>query len=176
MTCSPGVTYFGPFDERWAASGAAPPGPANGAGSGHRVPLPRRAASQEVGQEHDEELSHLIEAGADCLLMPSIYEPCGLNQLYSLQYGTIPIVRKTGGLADTVRDASKDPVKGNGFVFEPAESAALRDAIKRALAAYEDKEFWHALQQRGMMEDFSWEASAKKYLQLYELACSVKNE
>jgi len=109
----------------------------------------------------DEPLAHLIEAGADLFLMPSRYEPCGLNQMYSQRYGTPPIVRATGGLADTVEDGV------TGFVFEEASSAALAAAARRALAAYREPAAWQALQRAGMARDFSWSAAARRYADLY---------
>jgi len=112
-----------------------------------------------------EEIAHLIEAGSDIFLMPSKYEPCGLNQMYSLRYGTIPVVRATGGLADTISEYKNG--KGNGFVFEKYESAELLKAIKRALKLYKNREEWIKLIRLAMGCDFSWEVSAKKYIDLY---------
>jgi len=119
------------------------------------------------------ELAHLIEAGSDMFLMPSRYEPCGLNQMYSLRYGTVPVVRATGGLADTVQDF--DPVKGTGtgFVFEEYTAAAMLECIERAVATYGDESAWTGLVSRGMALDYSWGASADKYVQLYGRARSV---
>jgi starch synthase len=113
----------------------------------------------------DRALAHQIEAGADLFLMPSRYEPCGLNQMYSLRYGTLPVVRATGGLADTVIDAS-DPLDGTGFVFGPYTAEALIDAVLRALAIY-DSPHGEALQRRAMAQDFSWERAARRYAALY---------
>lgn len=121
----------------------------------------------------DNELAHQIEAGADLFLMPSRYEPCGLNQLYSLAYGTVPIVRYTGGLADTVSDADLNPGTGTGFVFEEYSSEAMLNAITRALRAYKNPERWAAIRARGMAADFSWDRSAKQYEDLYERALRV---
>ncbi len=115
----------------------------------------------------DEKLAHLIEAGADMFLMPSKYEPCGLNQMYSLKYGTLPIVRATGGLADTVSDLDQHPDEGTGFVFDEYKPALLLDAIKRAIKAFKDKERWAAAVDRAMRKDYSWNASAEKYIELY---------
>ena len=112
-----------------------------------------------------EELAHLIEAGADMFLMPSKYEPCGLNQMYSLRYGTIPIVRATGGLADTISEFKNG--KGNGFVFEKYEPAELMKTIKRALKLFTNREEWIKLIRSAMTYDYSWEVSAKKYMDLY---------
>lgn len=116
----------------------------------------------------DNSVAHLIEGGADIFLMPSHFEPCGLNQMYSLRYGTVPLVRKTGGLADSVQKVSEDGSKGIGFVFEGKEPSAFLDELKRALDFYKDKEKWRKIQIRGMETDFSWEASAKKYVDLYQ--------
>lgn len=121
---------------------------------------------------YNNELAHLIEAGADIFLMPSRYEPCGLNQMYSLRYGTVPVVRKTGGLADTVYDW--DEIKsigegfGNGFSFQDYAGWALADALKRALANYHNKDVWTQIQKNGMGMDLSWTKSAEKYLELYQ--------
>lgn len=115
----------------------------------------------------DNELAHLITAGADMFLMPSRYEPCGLNQMYSLNYGTIPIVRKTGGLADTVKDYQENAKAGNGITFEAYAPEALLQAVRRACSLYHDREVWREMMLRGMSTDFSWSASARKYLQLY---------
>src|SRR5690606_34037368 len=114
----------------------------------------------------DNGLAHRIEAGADIFLMPSLYEPCGLNQLYSLRYGTVPLVRATGGLADTVPDADANP-DGLGFAFREYTTEALLEALDRTLRAYEDRARWREIQRRGMARDLSWEASAQKYLRLY---------
>jgi len=111
----------------------------------------------------DAGLSHLVEAGADFFLMPSRYEPCGLNQMYSLRYGTVPVVRATGGLADTVREGPE----GNGLVFHDFHPDALRAAIDRARALYSDSVRLRAFQQRGMSQDFSWSGSARKYERLF---------
>jgi starch synthase len=121
----------------------------------------------------DNELAHLIEAGSDMFLMPSRYEPCGLNQMYSLRYGTVPIVRATGGLADTVLDFDPSRGTGTGFVFEEYEAAAMLEAIERAVAAYADGEVWKGLVSRGMALDYSWEASAGKYVELYRRAAEI---
>jgi starch synthase len=118
----------------------------------------------------DNSLAHLIEAGADMFLMPSRYEPCGLNQMYSLRYGTIPIVRATGGLADTIRDVDQDPESGNGFVFEEYRADRMLAAIGRAVRAYADGSRWQKLVDRAMEADFSWGRSAQKYRQLYQRA------
>ncbi len=120
----------------------------------------------------DNKLSHWIEAGSDMFLMPSLYEPCGLNQMYSLRYGTVPVVRATGGLVDTVEDFDPAAGTGVGFVFEPYESAAMLEAIERAVTTYADAAVWGGIVRRGMALDFSWKASAGRYLELYEQAAS----
>ena len=123
----------------------------------------------------DNQLAHLIEAGSDMFLMPSQYEPCGLNQLYSLRYGTLPIVRKTGGLADTVRAYNSKEDEGTGFVFHAYTSEALLSTVNRALETYRDHPaIWQAMRRRGMQEDFSWETSAAAYMDLYYKALRKK--
>ena len=122
----------------------------------------------------DEKLAHLIEGGADMFLMPSRFEPCGLNQMYSLKYGTVPIVRETGGLADTVENVDPQTGKGTGFTFQEFSVEAMLDAVDRALAAFQDKATWAKIQKAGMRKDFSWESSAKKYLKVYEKAKKKK--
>jgi len=123
---------------------------------------------------YNNELSHLIEAGADMFLMPSLYEPCGLNQIYSLKYGTVPIVKKTGGLADTVQDwdelNSFGLDSGNGFTFNDHSGDALFTSVKRALNSFYIKKNWKKIQQNGMSKDYSWKHSAQQYIELYKLA------
>ncbi len=116
----------------------------------------------------NDELAHLIEGGADILLMPSRYEPCGLNQMYSLTYGTVPLVRETGGLADTVIKYNEKNDDGNGFVFKQYEASVLLKELKRALKIFEDKKTWTKIMRNGMKCDFSWNSSAKKYIDLYK--------
>jgi len=113
------------------------------------------------------DLAHLIEAGADMFVMPSRYEPCGLNQLFSLRYGTVPIVHKTGGLADTVKQWNPRTGEGTGFVFQHHDEAGLRWATSAALAAYRDRPQWSRLMQNGMAEDFSWDVQGKLYQLVY---------
>jgi starch synthase len=113
------------------------------------------------------ELAHLIEAGSDMFLMPSRYEPCGLNQIYSLRYGTVPIVRATGGLDDTIEDVNLSSGTGTGFKFKNYSSAEMLKTIQRALNAFGDQVLWRKLMKNGMVKDFSWESSARKYVQLY---------
>jgi len=115
-----------------------------------------------------EPLAHQIEAGADMFLMPSLYEPCGLNQMYSMRYGTVPIVRATGGLDDTVQQFNPEDGTGTGFKFGPYDAAALREKIREALYFYARPEQWQKIQHNGMLVDNSWEAAAKKYLDLYQ--------
>jgi starch synthase len=119
----------------------------------------------------DERLAHQIEAGADMFLMPSRYEPCGLNQMYSLRYGTPPIVRATGGLDDTVTDASEPG--GNGFKFKGYSPADLVAAVRRALDLFRKPKEWRKIQQDGMKLDFSWDASAREYVKVYEGAVAA---
>jgi starch synthase len=117
----------------------------------------------------DDELAHLIEAGSDMFLMPSKYEPCGLNQMYSLVYGTVPIVRKTGGLADTVQKFNPKTGLGNGFVFEKYGAKDFLAEIKAAIKIYSTTpEVWKTIQTNGMKSDFSWMNSTKKYVELYK--------
>lgn len=115
----------------------------------------------------DNALAHQIEAGADLFLMPSRYEPCGLNQIYSLKYGTPPVVRATGGLDDTIQDFDPLSGKGSGFKFTEYSGEAFLSAIKRALAVYINKKAWAQVVANGMAADFSWQRSAEEYLQLY---------
>jgi starch synthase len=119
---------------------------------------------------YDTALAHKVEAGADVFLMPSRTEPCGLTQMYSLRYGTVPIVRATGGLVDTVEDYDPITDQGTGFTFGPAQPAALLGALDRALAAHENSPRWRGLMRRGMSRDFGWERSARQYVELYTRA------
>lgn len=120
---------------------------------------------------YDERMAHAIEAGSDIYLMPSLYEPCGLNQIYSLRYGTIPVVRATGGLNDTVREADLERDTGTGFKFLDYAGPALTSAMERAVAAYADRDAWTRLMRRAMAEDFSWDRSARLYSALYDAVC-----
>ena len=115
---------------------------------------------------YDNTLAHQIEAGSDMFLMPSRYEPCGLNQIYSLKYGTVPIVRATGGLDDTIE--AFDGQSGTGFKFSEYTGAALLDAIEQAIGTYHQPQVWLQLVANGMREDFSWGRSARQYLEIYE--------
>ena len=116
---------------------------------------------------YSEELAHLIEAGCDVFLMPSRFEPCGLNQMYSLKYGTVPIVRKTGGLADTVELWDPDSGEGTGFVFEHFDVTGFAWALKMALTTYRDRAAWERLRRNGMEKDYSWEHQGAEYEKLY---------
>jgi starch synthase len=118
----------------------------------------------------DERLAHMIEAGADAFLMPSRFEPCGLNQMYSLRYGTVPIVRAVGGLEDTVEDYDSETGRGTGFKFRDYAPAALVDAVKRAVELYGNPPAWKRVQQAGMKEDHSWDVSAREYVKVYRAA------
>ncbi|MCZ6793278.1 MAG: glycogen synthase [Planctomycetota bacterium] len=134
----------------------------------------RDAAAENPGKvaaliKFDNSLAHLAEAGLDLFLMPSLYEPCGLNQCYSRRNGTVPVGRATGGLADTVSDADSG-AEGVGFTFREYRARDLLEALDRALEAYRDPRRWRAIQRRGMARDSSWTASARKYLSLYRQA------
>jgi starch synthase len=122
----------------------------------------------------DEALAHLIEAGADMFLMPSRFEPCGLNQLYSLRYGTVPVVRSVGGLADTVEDYAPGRPQSTGFVFHDYTGEALLRALRRALDLYRDRPRWRALQTAGMRQDNSWDHSAQEYVRIYGIASGAR--
>jgi starch synthase len=119
---------------------------------------------------YDEALAHKIEAGADIFLMPSRYEPCGLNQIYSLKYGAVPIVRATGGLDDTIEEWDAAKGTGTGFKFEGYDAKDLLAEIDRALEAFRDKEGWTRLMRNGMARDYSWSGPAKEYVKVYEEA------
>jgi starch synthase len=120
-----------------------------------------------VDLSFNNDLAHLIEAGSDMFLMPSRYEPCGLNQLYSLKYGTVPIVRATGGLDDTIEEYNPATGRGTGFKFEKYDSREMLQAIQHAVHMYDDPANWKKIIKNGMAKDFSWASSAKKYLRLY---------
>lgn len=115
----------------------------------------------------DEAMSHLIEAGCDFFVMPSLFEPCGLNQMYSQVYGTVPIVSRVGGLVDTVTDTDDYPETGTGLMCTP-DAASLRDALERGLRLFGDRSRYLAVQQRCMERDFSWKVAAGGYEQLYQ--------
>jgi starch synthase len=135
------------YEEKWTALASQHP----------------RRVSATIG--FDERLAHLIEAGADLFLMPSRFEPCGLNQMYSLRYGTVPVVRSVGGLEDTVADF--DGRSGTGFKFRDYTSDALVGTVRRALDVYKDQKTWRRIQQAGMQLDHSWDASAREYVKVY---------
>jgi starch synthase len=117
---------------------------------------------------YDNTLAHKIEAGADIFLMPSLYEPCGLNQIYSLKYGTVPVVRATGGLDDTIEEWNPEKGTGTGFKFKGMRAEALWAAVGRALSAFEDKAGWKRLMLNGMVRDYSWTQPAREYAAVYE--------
>ena len=133
---------------------------------------PRRVAVHPNG---DPSLSHHIMAGADIVLVPSKIEPCGLTQLYGMKYGTVPVVRQTGGLMDTVRPFDAQTGKGTGFVFQEMQAKAFLKTLKQAVKAFEDRKTWLRIMKNGMREDFSSHASAKKYIQLYN-RCLLKKK
>jgi starch synthase len=130
----------------------------------------RYAGKVGVAIEFDNVLAHKIEAGSDIFLMPSHFEPCGLNQMYSLRYGAVPVVRATGGLDDTIEAYEPASDRGNGFKFEPYDAEALLATLQRALALYRDRAAWERLMRRGMQADFSWLRSAQAYAGLYATA------
>jgi len=149
-----------------------------GTGHSHIEEALRRVAASFPGTidvviGFDEGLSHLVQAAADIMLVPSRFEPCGLTQLYALRYGTLPLVRATGGLVDTVVDTTSDSLRNgtaNGFVFDAYELHALEHAVGRALDAYADRDLWSGLVRRALVQDWSWDASAREYLRVYERA------
>jgi len=125
------------------------------------------------------ELAHRIEAGADIFLMPSRYEPCGLNQLYSLKYGTVPVVHATGGLADTITnlaDESRAAGTANGFSFSQYTPTALAEALERACATFHHQAVWEQLVRTGMEQDWSWGHSARQYSQLYQRSLAERGQ
>jgi starch synthase len=119
---------------------------------------------------YDDALAHKIEAGADIFLMPSRYEPCGLNQIYSLKYGTVPVVRATGGLDDTIDEWNAELGTGTGFKFYGYQASDLLAAIDRAIAAFQNKEAWQHLMRNGMERNYSWEQPAREYAAVYDEA------
>lgn len=125
-------------------------------------------------EKFDRDEARRVYAASDLLLMPSRFEPCGQSQMIAMRYGTIPVVRKTGGLADTVVDADARPDQGDGFVFEPADPAALAGAARRAIAAYGDEARWRKIVARAMSRDFSWTTSAPRYVDAYERAIAIR--
>ena len=127
-----------------------------------------KALSVTVG--FSEPLAHLIEAGADGFLMPSRFEPCGLNQMYSQAYGTPPVVGGVGGLVDSVVDATADPANGTGFVMRSQDAEGFADAITRLRATWKQPTLWRRMQMNGMARPFGWEASARRYVEVYQQA------
>ena len=123
---------------------------------------------------YDEPLAHKIEAGADIFLLPSRYEPCGLNQIYSLRYGTVPVVRATGGLDDTVEPFDPATGKGTGFKFTEASGEAMLETLQKALAMFKDQKAWQRLMRNGMAKDFSWAVSAREYVKVYEKSRAIR--
>jgi len=142
----------------------------------------RAAAARYPGQVaarigFDEPLAHQIEAGADLFIMPSQYEPCGLNQMYSMRYGTVPVVRATGGLDDTVENYAAAANKGNGFKFGPYSASAMLEKIREAIYFYTQPNTWAKIQRNGMATDNSWSAAANRYLELYrDIARTGQNQ
>jgi starch synthase len=122
---------------------------------------------------HDEELAHWIEAGADAFLMPSRYEPCGLNQMYSMRYGTVPVVRRTGGLADSVRDFDPGTGRGTGILFNDPDGAAVAWALGRMRELFADRGVWRRMMAQGMTQDFGWGTPVERYVELYARAAAV---
>jgi starch synthase len=126
-----------------------------------------------VRLDFSDALAHRIEAGADLFMMPSRFEPCGLNQLYSLRYGTLPLVRATGGLADTITDVTPESLAAgtaNGFSFQNYSTTALTETLERALATFADRATWDKVVATSMKQDWSWSQSARQYVSLFEQA------
>ena len=123
---------------------------------------------------YDEALAHRLQAGADVIVVPSRFEPCGLTQLYGLRYGCVPLVAGTGGLTDTVTDADADPGDATGFVFQAGDPGALRAAFGRVAAVFADRDRWRELQRRGMARDLGWTRAAQRYVEVYERARAVR--
>jgi starch synthase len=140
----------------------------------------RQAAKRHPGRVglkfgFDEPLAHRIMGGADIFLIPSRYEPCGLTQMYALKYGTVPLVRATGGLEDTITQYDPQTGEGNGFKFGPYDSKAFMSAIRQATLLFQNTRAWKQLITRGMKADFSWSRSAQTYLELYQTVVRAKN-
>jgi starch synthase len=134
----------------------------------------RYSKNMRVLLRYDDSLAQNLYAGCDIFLMPSHYEPCGLGQMIALRYGTVPVVRRTGGLTDTVSDYKPKTGQGTGFLFEEYSAPALIDCLRRALAVYGDRTKWRSLMRNGMKQDFSWERSAKEYVTVYRKAMRKK--
>jgi starch synthase len=128
----------------------------------------------KFANQYDEKMAHLIEAGTDIFLMPSRYEPCGLNQMYSQHYGTIPVVHATGGLEDSVTDVLEYPDSGTGFKFYKYEPKAFLETIRSALELLKDPHKWVEIQKRAMVQDFSWDRPARQYVEVYEKVLAMK--
>ena len=146
-----------------------------GRGNGHYEEALQRLEARFPGNvkafiTYDNAKAHLVYAGADLFLMPSKWEPCGLSQMIAMRYGTVPVVRKTGGLADTVSNLSQDMKRGTGCVFNEYSSAELVVALKKAIELFKDKVAWKRVMQRIMKQDFAWEGPAEKYESLYKMA------
>jgi starch synthase len=137
---------------------------------GFRALAPRAPDRFAARFAYDNALAHKIEAGADMFLMPSRYEPCGLTQMYSMRYGTVPIVRSTGGLVDTVQPYDDATGEGTGFRFDMPDGTGLMWAIDRALGVYQEPRAWQRVMRSGMTRDFSWERSARQYVELFRHA------
>lgn len=151
-----------------------------GSGELYYENLFRSLAAQHRGRVfvkilYDDALSHKVEAGSDIFLMPSRYEPCGLNQIYSLKYGTVPVVRATGGLEDTIQEWDPQNRTGTGFKFPGYQPEDFLAAIRRALAVFPDKTAWHTLMRNGMAQDYSWSRSAPQYVQVYESVARARS-
>ena len=125
-------------------------------------------------ERFDRDEARRIYAGSDLFLMPSRFEPCGQGQIIAMRYATPPVVRASGGLADTVIDADEDPARGTGFVFGPADPSALTEAVRRALVAMEDEARFRAIQANGMARDHSWRVPAREYEAAYRRAISER--
>jgi starch synthase len=126
---------------------------------------------------YDDSLAHKIEAGSDVYLMPSHYEPCGLNQIYSLKYGTVPVVRAVGGLDDTVEQFDPRTLKGTGFKFREYTGEAMLETLRAAVALYRGNQpAWQTLMRNGMAQDYSWTNSAREYVKVYERARQLKQQ
>ena len=151
-----------------------------GTGNKHYHTMLKKAANEYAHQvaiflTFDNALAHLIYAGCDIFLMPSRFEPCGLGQLIAMRYGAVPVVRHTGGLADTVKNLNDDFTEGSGFVFNNYSARAMSDAVRRAIGIYRKKESWEIVKRKIMNLDFSWQASAKKYESLYYKSLGLKD-
>jgi starch synthase len=134
----------------------------------------RYAKKMRVLLRYDDAFAKNVYAGSDMFLMPSHYEPCGLGQMIALRYGTVPVVRRTGGLGDTVEDYDPETDQGTGFLFDEYSAPALVDCLRRALEGYSNRNKWKQLVRNGMKQDFSWEHSATEYMKVYRKAMRKK--